>query len=181
MAGEDAGARVSFKQRTVARQGERASEIAARNYALMATQSGMLEMYIPFLINRVSTSVRAYSKPEFEKIGLTIPRYRALVALSERGTCRAGELCELTSIEMPTMTRIIKALQNRKLVRRQRAAADDRAVELSLTTAGRSLLKRTMPLTYSVETLMTSGLKPTDIKIVRDALTRMYLNLQSAD
>jgi DNA-binding MarR family transcriptional regulator len=145
----------------------------------MATQSGMLEMYIPFLINRVSTIVRAHAKADFEKMGLTLPRYRTLVALSERGTCRAGELCELTSIEMPTMTRIIKALQERKLVRRQRAVADDRAVELSLTTAGRSLLKRTLPLTYSVETQMTAGLKPSDIKIVRNALTRMYLNLRA--
>ncbi len=75
-----------------------------------------IESYVPYLVNRAATAMLNYSAPEFEKFGLTVPQWRILLTLWHHRECRFGDLATLTSIEPPTLSRLITALVAAKLV-----------------------------------------------------------------
>ena len=114
------------------------------------------------------------------QFGLTVPKCRTMLVLAERGTCRVGELSEITSIELPTLSRIVKMMQKDRLVMRRRSTVDERAVEISLTAAGRNLVQRVVPFAHQTEKIMMAGLQESELRVVRSALIKMYDNLHAA-
>ncbi len=84
---------------------------------------------------------RAY-KPILEQLGLTYPQYIAVVALWEEDNQTVSSLGEKMFLESNTLTPLLKKLEAMGYVRRQRAAADERQVVVSLTDAGRRLREK---------------------------------------
>jgi DNA-binding MarR family transcriptional regulator len=76
--------------------------------------------------------------------GAGIPRSEAgvLGALS-RGPWRITDLAEREGLAQPTMTLLVKRLEQRGWVQRERDAADGRVVHVSLTAAGTAALEET--------------------------------------
>jgi DNA-binding MarR family transcriptional regulator len=71
---------------------------------------------------------------------VTLPQYRALVVLAQRGRLRPAELAAALAVTPPTCTRMCGRLETKGLVVRERPADDRRAVDVSLTAAGRGLV-----------------------------------------
>jgi DNA-binding MarR family transcriptional regulator len=84
---------------------------------------------------------RAY-RPILEQLGLTYPQYIAIVALWEEDDQTVSSLGEKMFLESNTLTPLLKKLEAMGYVRRQRAAADERQVVVSLTEAGRRLREK---------------------------------------
>ena len=82
---------------------------------------------------------RAY-KPLLDAVGLTYTQYIAMVALSDEDDQTVRALGEKLFLESNTLTPILKKLEQVGFITRQRDAADERQVRVSLTPAGRSLL-----------------------------------------
>src|ERR1700724_982552 len=83
---------------------------------------------------------RAY-KPILDAVGLTYTQYIAMVALSEADEQTVSELGEKLFLESNTLTPILKKLEHTGYISRIRDPADERQVRVSLTAAGRRLLK----------------------------------------
>jgi len=83
---------------------------------------------------------RAY-KPILDAAGLTYTQYIAMVGLSEADDQTVSELGEKLFLESNTLTPILKKLEQTGYISRMRDPADERQVRLSLTAAGRRLLK----------------------------------------
>src|SRR3954465_9836212 len=79
---------------------------------------------------------RAY-KAILEELGLTYTQYIAIVALWEEDKQTVSSLGEKLFLESNTLTPILKKLETMGYLRRQRDAADERQVLVSLTDAGR--------------------------------------------
>lgn len=77
---------------------------------------------------------------EDEAMGLGPARASALSVLVFAGPLSLGELARAEQVRPPTMSRIVKALEGAGLVRRERDAADARAIRLAATARGRKLL-----------------------------------------
>ncbi|MFJ8820876.1 MarR family winged helix-turn-helix transcriptional regulator [Streptomyces sp. NPDC102467] len=75
------------------------------------------------------------------EFGLTRSQVALLDAL-EPGPRRVTELAAATGMAQPRVTVILQKLAEAGLVERERCAADRRAVQTSLTPAGRDLLER---------------------------------------
>ncbi|MYW67034.1 MarR family transcriptional regulator [Streptomyces sp. SID8379] len=75
------------------------------------------------------------------EFGLTRSQVSVLDAL-ESGPCRVTALAARTGMAQPRVTVILQQLQEAGLVERRRCADDRRAVETSLTAAGRALMER---------------------------------------
>jgi DNA-binding MarR family transcriptional regulator len=71
---------------------------------------------------------------------VTLPQYRALVVLAQRGRVRPAELATALAVTPPTCTRMCGRLEAKGLVVRERPADDRRAVDVSLSAAGRELV-----------------------------------------
>jgi DNA-binding MarR family transcriptional regulator len=72
---------------------------------------------------------------------LTLSQYALLEALSGRETARVAELADEAGVTASTATRILDALERRGIVRRERALSDRRAVAVTLTASGRTVLE----------------------------------------
>jgi DNA-binding MarR family transcriptional regulator len=70
----------------------------------------------------------------------TIAQYRALVVLSSRGPQRMVDLAAALGVTPPTAGRMCDRLLRKDLIRRHRARADRREVQVSVTAAGRAVV-----------------------------------------
>ena len=140
-----------------------------------------IESYIPYLVNRAATAMLNYSALEFEKFGLTVPQWRILLTLWQHRECRFGELAKLTSIEPPTLSRLLNAMTKSRWVKRRRIEEDTRSVAVSLTPAGTELFERTVPFAENVNKLYIDRLSAADLKVLQRALTTVYDNVQRED
>jgi DNA-binding MarR family transcriptional regulator len=70
----------------------------------------------------------------------TIAQYRALVVLASRGPQRMVDLAGALEVTPSTAGRMCDRLVRKGLIRRHRARADRRAVQVSITAAGREVV-----------------------------------------
>ena len=72
----------------------------------------------------------------------TIAQYRALVVLASRGPQRMTDLAAALAVTPSTAGRMCDRLVRKGLIRRHRARADRRAVQVSITAAGRQVVSQ---------------------------------------
>ncbi len=96
-------------------------------FALYAASNHMTRLFVPFL----------------EKLGVTYPQYLVLVVLWERGPQGVGDLASLLRMEFGTLSPMLKRIESKGLITRQRPPSDERRVLVALTAKGVSLRKRT--------------------------------------
>lgn len=87
----------------------------------------------------------SWFRPMLAKYDVTEQQWRVIRTLGEVSPLDAAELAERTSILAPSLTRIIKALVDRKLIVRTRSMGDGRRVELSITPSGQRLIEKVSP------------------------------------
>jgi DNA-binding MarR family transcriptional regulator len=73
---------------------------------------------------------------------VTPSQLSALVSIEREGPVTLGELAALESVQPPTMTRIVAALEEQGLVQREADPADRRISRMRMTSQGRRLLER---------------------------------------
>ena len=96
-------------------------------FALYAAQNHMTRLFVPFL----------------QKLGVTYPQYLVLIVLWERGAQGVGDLASVLRMDFGTLSPMLKRLESKGLVTRQRQVADERRVLVDLTPKGVSLRKQT--------------------------------------
>ncbi|NJC71219.1 MarR family transcriptional regulator [Planosporangium thailandense] len=74
-------------------------------------------------------------------VEVTLPQFRTLVVLAERGPQRAADVASELRVNPSTGTRMCDRLVRKGLIRRTRATGDRRVVRLALTPAGRALVE----------------------------------------
>lgn len=72
---------------------------------------------------------------------VTLPQYRALVVLAQRGTRRPADLAAALTVTPSTATRMCDRLVAKGLIVRDRSDDDRREVTVSLSTSGRDLVR----------------------------------------
>lgn len=136
-----------------------------------------LDRFTPYLLNRVAAAIVAAFEPHLAPHGLTIRKWRVLAALWHHGTVGLGELARHTSIEQSTLSRMVGALAEAGLARRDRDAADSRAVRITLTDAGRALTARLIGEALATEARVLAGLAPDEVDHLHRLLVRLYANM----
>lgn len=102
----------------------------------------LLENQLCFPLYAVSKEVVRLYKPFLDKIGLTYTQYIAMLVLWEKRSATVKELGEHLYLDSGTLTPLLKKMEAQGLVSRQRNAADERSVIVSLTAAGDALRDR---------------------------------------
>jgi len=134
-----------------------------------------LEDQICFTLYGASMAVGRLYKPLLDRLGVTYPQYLVLRALSERREMSVGAVADRLSLQASTVTPLLKRLYTRGLVLKERNAADERQVLVSLTDEGRRLHEESVCLGAAL--LSASGLSPetlarlnTEIRTLRQTL-----------
>ena len=84
---------------------------------------------------------KAYA-PLLTELDITYPQYLALLALWEQDGQTVNALSTRLYLETNTVTPLLKRLQSKGLIRRERSSADERKVIVSLTETGKALRDR---------------------------------------
>jgi len=134
--------------------------------------------HIPFLINRVATiGVRAFSK-ELERVNLTVPMWRVIAVLREKGALRQIDLSEITAIDQSTLSRLVGTLCRMKLVSRERSKFSTREVTISITKRGSTLAEEFIPIANEFEKFELRGMTDADRAALRRILKLLYSNIR---
>lgn len=98
-----------------------------------------LDRQLCFPLYAASREVTRAYKPLLDRIGLTYTQYVTMMALWEDGTMSVNELGRRLYLDSGTLTPLLKKLEAKGLVVRQRSREDERRVEVSLTQKGDAL------------------------------------------
>ena len=135
----------------------------------------------PYLLNRVGVRMGELFSRRLENYGVTLPMYRVMAALWEQGDRRLGELGEITSIELSTLSRLVGSMARKGLVSRMRPDANARTVKINLTLKGRRLVEKLIPIASSHEEAGLRSFQPEQIAQLKGDLVKVYENLAEYD
>ncbi len=141
----------------------------------------ILQDFLPYLLNRAGLRVGVMFSRDIESYDVTLSMWRVLVELWHNGDHRLGKLSERTSIDLSTLSRLLVAMQRKKLIVRRRSGLDGRALSLTLTQRGQELTETIAPYAVRYEGIAMKGLSDSDVKKLKDLLKTVYQNLETAD
>lgn len=130
-----------------------------------------LDEQICFPLYAASRAMTAVYRPKLERLGLTYPQYLVMLALWERDGRSVGEVCHALALDSGTLSPLLKRLEAAGFVRRQRAADDERRVDIELTERGRAL--RAEARGIPAEMAAASGLSADEFLALRATLRRL--------
>lgn len=139
----------------------------------------VLENALAFWVNRFHQTSRRELYRAFSAAGhdLTPEQWMVLVRLWEKDGRTQSELCEATTRDAPTMSRIVDSMARRGLLRRAIDPDDARTRIVVLTDAGRSASRVLVPIVRELVARVEQGIPEKDLEITRRTLRRMAENL----
>jgi homoprotocatechuate degradation regulator HpaR len=126
---------------------------------------------LPMALLRAREAVMERFRPLLRRHGVTEQQWRVLRALSVAPETSASELGEATCIGLPSLSRILRALEARGLIGRRLKSTDQRTTLVSLTAAGRRFLGKAGAESETRYEALTA-------EIGRDDLHRLYTLLE---
>ena len=100
---------------------------------------------LPMVLLRAREAVMARFRPMLARHDVTEQQWRVLRVLNETGPLEATELAGRANVLAPSLTRMLKTLEERKLISRQRVKGDGRRATLAITAAGSVLIEELSP------------------------------------
>lgn len=92
-------------------------------------------------------TVKQY-KPFLERIGLTYTQYITMIVLWERRSVTAKELGQRLYLDSGTLTPLLKRMESKGLITRQRDPVDERSLRVTITDAGEALKEQAKEIPY---------------------------------
>jgi len=132
---------------------------------------------LPYLINRVGAALVGFAAPGLKRHHLTIALWRVLAVLAHRGELRQIDLAGATSLDPPTVSRLISQAARRGLVTRTRSDTSNREVTVRLTKAGKDVVEQLVPRMAADEDAVFAGLSRAELATLKKILRRMYDNI----
>jgi DNA-binding MarR family transcriptional regulator len=97
-------------------------------------------------IRRVVRMLRVSARASERLVGISGAQLFVLQQLADAGPCSIGELAEHTLTHQSSVSVVVSRLIERGLVSRRASETDGRRVQVALTPAGRTLLRRAPPM-----------------------------------
>src|SRR3954464_14105017 len=138
-----------------------------------------LDRQVCFALAAASRSVIGLYRPVLEPLGLTHPQYLVMLALWERSPRRVRDIADTLLLEPATLSPLLKRLEAAGLVARIRNAADERAVDVTLTPKGRALRDQAEAVPGRIVERL--GVPVEELEEVRDRLTSLLAAVERAE
>ncbi|MBH0021285.1 MarR family transcriptional regulator [Pseudoalteromonas sp. SWXJ133] len=118
-----------------------------------------LATFLPYQLTNVATRVsNDFAEVYQTKYGLNIPQWRILANLAQYGQSNAKDLCTQANMDKSTVSRAIKVLIDKGLMRSELNEQDKRVALLALSQAGQSLYEQIAPDALNWEKQLLSTL-----------------------
>lgn len=139
-----------------------------------------LNDFLPYLVNRIGPAVEAGFAAPLKEAGVDLQSWRVLAVLHEYGEQTVGDLSQLTSVNLSTLSRLIDRMARRGLVRRRRAeGGDGRSVIVVPTESGTAIAEALIPRALDYETWIARGLTAAELRSLKSLLIKLYDGLEA--
>src|SRR6476620_1333831 len=152
-----------------------------RAFSMVSKPMYRLTEAFPYLVTRVGVRMGELIARRLERYGLSLPMYRVMAALWQRGGQSLGDLSEMTTVEISTLSRLVGVMQRKGLLSRTRPDSNARTVEINLTARGRTLVEELIPLAQRHEEVGRRGLRAREVAILKKQLVAVYRNLDALE
>ncbi len=133
-----------------------------------------LEKFLPYRLSIASYMVSDVIAGAYRSMfGLSIPEWRLVTVLAQRGQASQFELRAATRMDKVTVSRAAAALVSRALVDRSPNPEDQRSHRLALTESGRSLYAEIAPKALELERELLIGFSPQEVSALEAMLVRL--------
>ena len=155
--------------------------------AAEAGQDGMplraFSRSLPMALLRCRESVMSRFRPMLREHGISEQQWRILRALTSDGPMRAGDLAADTLLSTPSVSRLLKSLAAKRMIRRGTSTEDLRAARITITDKGRRLVEAIAPLSEAIyaEISATIGARALDDLYRSLTTTTLRLGHESVD
>ena len=126
-----------------------------------------------YLVRRVQLLERDIIENVLGPLGLTAAQYTALSLLGRRDGLSSAQLARRVGVAPQSMTDVIKALEDKRLISRREADTNHRVLRITLTGAGRKCIDACEDLVGRAEEELFGSLNKTEIATLRDLLSRV--------
>lgn len=143
-----------------------------------------LENFLPHRLSVVSARAhRLFARAYADQAGLSIPEWQVLSVLARSGDLSATDVTRQAAMDKVKVSRAVRSLMERRLVRRAEDRHDRRVRRLAITALGRRTQTSTMPLAHALESEMLGPLSAEDRARLRAVLSKLdrHLALLGAD
>ena len=140
-----------------------------------------LGQFAPYLMNRIMGRYNASLRADLAKVGLSIPKMRALAVLSVADGQTIGQLAVLSVAEQSTLSRALDRLEAERLIRRVPDAQDSRATRIWITEEGRATFEQVWPTMRANYDRMFSGIGGEERAAFVATLQKILLNIRKHD
>lgn len=141
-----------------------------------------LAAFLPYrlvsLSQRISHALSAIYREEFD---VSVPEWRILANLAEKGELNPSEIAAQTSMDRARVTRAIKDLSRKRCVLKRRDERDGRAYRLRLSPQGLALYRQIAPLALAWERRLLSALEPREYRELLRLLDRLSARLEQGE
>lgn len=130
-------------------------------------------------IANAARSMQRTLQRNFIKAGysVTSEQWMILTSLFDKDGLTQNELCDATSKDKPSLTRILKNLEKNNLVTRADNVIDGRSKRVFLTKEAKRIEKDLFEIAAATIPEATKGLSEKDITLCREVLNKIVNNL----
>ena len=126
-------------------------ETTGRNYQ---PESLLLKNQLCFPLYACARETVKKYKPYLERVGLTYTQYITMMVLWEQRTVTAKELGQRLYLDSGTLTPLLKRMESKGLLTRQRDPVDERSLRVTITDAGEALREEALEIPYEMAKLV---------------------------
>jgi DNA-binding MarR family transcriptional regulator len=132
--------------------------------ATTSTDTAALAARLRLAVTRLARKLRREAEP-----GITPSMLAALSSVDRQGPLTMSELCAVEQVQPPSMTRIVAALAEARLVTREADPSDGRVAWVAVTPEGRKLLDRSRGRKEAYLAKALRGLDPHELETLEEA------------
>lgn len=134
-----------------------------------------------FLIYRTALALKSALQRFFKENGceITAEQWGIIRHLWDEEGLSQREIGEKASKDKPNITRMLDALEKKRIIFRQPDPRDRRKYCIYLTKEGRQLHERLFPLVQNLRQKAIQNLAQQEIDLVKDTLNKIYQNIGS--
>lgn len=145
----------------------------------MAKDSLTLDKQLSFPIYLVSKEIIRKYTPWLDKLDLTYTQYIVMMYFWEREKSNVKEIGKILLLDSSTLTPLLKKLEKKGFITREKSSVDERNLEVTLTEKGRKLKEKARNIPEKMKARI--DLSENEIKTLFTLMNKVLRNIERED
>ena len=135
-----------------------------------------VETHVGLPLYAAAKEVFRACQPELTKVGLTYTQYLVMSVIWELKSVNLKAIGTRLFLDSGTLTPLLRKLELKGFIVRERVKEDERSMEITLTAKGQSLQKKVRHIPELIEANI--GLSPDDLQVLQGLLYKVLHNVK---